>query len=190
MYLKNYVGVQIGLLRSHPVYSGESFLLVHCSQVGDPPGVSPVTQSVASYPAAATPALCYMHLRGTTPVQRINLLLLSVFQSAPARMLHSCLSLLTSAITLWKWHTASPHTCRKRPCVSTGQPWFAHKQNTDFFAGPSFESCTCTATCPLDSIWPTEFNTICCMRPPYGHSSYSTHVTALNAVVSVHSAHW
>jgi len=174
------------------MYSEEPFPLVHCSHIGDPPGVSPVTETVF----CSIPCCSYSWTVLCTP-QRDNsvagdkpLVALGFPELEPPHVLHSCLSLPTGAITVWKWHTApSPHTCRKRPCVSTGQPWFAHKQNTDFFAGPSFERCTCTVTCPLDSIWLTEFNTICCMLPLYGHCNYSTHITALNAVVSVHSAH-
>lgn len=124
------------------MYSQEPFLLVHCSQSGYPLGVSPVTQTVC----CVIPSCSYSWTVLCAP-QRDNsiaadksLVAVGYPESAPSRVLHSCLSLPTGAITAWKWHIApSPHTCLKRPCVSTGQPGFAHKQNTDFFAGPSLK---------------------------------------------------
>jgi hypothetical protein len=111
-------------------------------------------------------------------VQRINLMLLWVLQS---QHLHACCIHVCPYLPV---RSPSPHTFLKRPCVSTGQPCFAHKQNTDFFAGPSFESCICTVACPSDRIWLTEFNSICCLLPLFGHCNYSTQVTSLNEVVS------
>ena len=111
-------------------------------------------------------------------MQRINLMLLWVLQS---QHLHACCIHVCPYLPV---RSPSPHTCLKRPCVSTGQPCFAHKQNTDFFAGPSFESCICTVACPSDRIWLTEFNSICCLLPLFGHCNYSTQVTSLNEVVS------
>jgi hypothetical protein len=124
------------------MYSQEPFRVVYCSQIGQPPGVSPVTQTVCCVIPCCSYSwsVLYARKRDNSSAGDKSLVALGFQESAPPRVLHSCLSLPTGAITVCKRDTApSPHTCRKRPCVSTGQPWFAHKQNTDFFAGPSFE---------------------------------------------------
>jgi len=108
------------------MYSQEPLPLVHCSQIGDPPGVSPVTQTVCCVVPSCSyswTVLCAPQRDNSSAADKSHVAL-GFAESAPPRVLHSCLSIPTGAITV------TTHLSPKRPCVSTGQPCFANKIQT------------------------------------------------------------
>ena len=141
------------------MYSQVPLPLVIYSQIADPPLVSPVTQP----DCCIVPCCCYSWTVLCAP-QRDNpsaanksLVALGFPESAPPRVLRSCPYLpvrsLSRSYTMHRHHTPV-----SRGLVFPRGYDYSPINKIQFFAEPSFESCTHTATCSLDSIRLTEFN--------------------------------
>jgi hypothetical protein len=103
MYLK-IIWVYKLVSRIHTHVQPRAILLVHYSQSGYPLGVSPVSQtSCCVIPSCSYSwtVLCAPQRDNSSAADK-SLVALGYPESAPPRVLHSCLSLPTGAITAWK----------------------------------------------------------------------------------------